>query len=176
MHRYTYHDSMRNLWNKRYNTFIKSVNTEILVKFGKNNLVWMLSMSLNDFPLLVLTWASYNLLISKEHTITSICTLPLANGSQTDFSNLYTALKIVQGISVVEAPGRKIIVSLDPQLYAECIHLSQNKTLGIITSSDLVSYMFYLWCSKQLKVHRRQWFRFSLYWKRDIWSSNCWTS
>ena len=101
-------------------------------------------MSLNDFPLLVLTWASYNSLISKEHTTTSICTLPLANGSQTDFSNLYTALKIVQGISVVEAPGRKIIVSLDPQLYAECIHLSQNKTLGIITSSDLVSYMFYL--------------------------------
>ena len=111
---------------------------------GKKDLVWMLSKLLHNFLLFVSCWVSYNLLISKEIPTTSVCTLPIVNGSPTDFSNLYTALKIVQGISVVEAPGRKIIVSLDPQLYAECIHLSQNKTLGIITSSDLVSYMFYL--------------------------------
>ena len=91
----------------------------------------MFSTLLRDFSLLVLTWASYNLLISKEHPTTSICTLPLANGTPTDFSNLYTAVKIVQSISVVQAPGRKTIVSLDHQLYAKCIHLQPKQDIGV---------------------------------------------
>ena len=133
MHLYTYHGSVLNLWNKTkcitslLNPYIQKVwwSTE------KNDLVWMFSTLLHDFSLLVLTWASYNLLISKEHPTTSICTLPLANGTATDFFNLYTAVKIVQSISVVQAPGRKTIVSLDHQLYAKCIHLQPKQDIGV---------------------------------------------
>ena len=100
-----------------------------MVKYGKNDLVWMLSKSLHNFSLLIQTWASCNSLISKEHPTTSFFTLPLVNSSPTDFSNLYTALRIVRGISVVQALGRKTIVSLDLQLYAICIQFQSKQDL-----------------------------------------------
>ena len=97
---------------------------------GKKDLVWMLSKSLHNF-LLFSFWVSYNLLISKEIPTTSVCTLPIVNGSPTDFSNLYTALKIVQGISVVQVPGKKAVVLLDLQLYVKCIQFQSKQDIGV---------------------------------------------
>ena len=48
------------------------------------------------------------------------------HGSPTDTSNLFTALKIAQGISVSIAPDRKTVISLHLQLYAKCIKLQGN--------------------------------------------------
>ena len=98
---------------------------------NKKDLVWMLSKLLHNFLLFVSCWVSYNLLISKEIPTTSVCTLPIVNGSPTDFSNLYTALKIVQGISVAQVPGKKTVVLLDLQLYVKCIQFQSKQDIGV---------------------------------------------
>ena len=46
------------------------------------------------------TWAAYNSLVTKPTYVTNISVLPLIPGSPTDWSNLYTTLKICQGICV----------------------------------------------------------------------------
>ena len=55
--------------------------------------------------------------------ITHCETLPLYPGSPTEWTGLYTALKLVQGINVSVSRDRKTIVSLDLQLYAKCMEL-----------------------------------------------------
>ena len=63
------------------------------------------------------TWNAYNSLISKEKEPTIIQFLHLYPGPPTDWSNLYSALKQVQGIATSTTPSLKTIVTLDLQLY-----------------------------------------------------------
>ena len=56
--------------------------------------------------------------------------IPVLNGSPTDWSNLYTALKIVQGIDVLTSPDKKTIVSIDQQLYAKCTQLKSRNEIS----------------------------------------------
>ena len=84
---------------------------------------WSLLKSVHDLSLNVPTWTGYNSLISNEKPTTTFNSIPVLNGSPTDWSNLYTALKIVQGIDVLTSPDKKTIVSIDQQLYARCIQL-----------------------------------------------------
>ena len=67
------------------------------------------------------TWNANNSLISTETPVTAYSGLPLLYGSPTDWSNLYTALRISQNINTQVSPGRKTIISLDMQLYIKCI-------------------------------------------------------
>lgn len=49
--------------------------------------------------------------------------LPLYPSPPTDWSALYTCLKMVQGINVVVSGKKKTIVTLDLQLYVKCMQL-----------------------------------------------------
>mgnify|MGYP000923915451 FL=1 len=49
--------------------------------------------------------------------------LPPLYTSPTDWSTLYGALKICQGITTQVTPGRKTIISLDMQLYIKAVQL-----------------------------------------------------
>ena len=97
---------------------------------AQNDLAHVMMKSVENLALQVPTWAAYNSLLGiAPHTSTHINTLPLINGSPTDWSNLYTALRIVQGINTSQATGRKTIVSMDMQLYAYCIHLQSKEEI-----------------------------------------------
>ena len=76
------------------------------------------------------TWAAYNSLITGPMNQTTCQGLPLLPASPTDWSNLYTALKLVQGINVSVADHPRTIVTLDLQLYAKCIQLRENKKVS----------------------------------------------
>ena len=72
--------------------------------------IWTIS-SLSDDQML--TWLAYNSLVTNLVEQTLCQSLPLYPGSPTDWSNLYTALKLVQGINVSVIGHAKTIVSLD---------------------------------------------------------------
>ena len=62
-------------------------------------------------------------MVTKARSVKNIDALPLYPAPPTDFSNLYQALKICQNISTAVAPSRKIIITLDLQLYAKALQL-----------------------------------------------------
>ena len=61
---------------------------------------------------------------------TTCQSLPLLPGTPTDWSNLYTFLKLVQGINVSVSGHAKTIVSLDLQLYAKCMQLREKNEIA----------------------------------------------
>ena len=71
------------------------------------------------------TWSGWNSLIVDKPEQTTCQNLPFFPGLPTDWSNLYTALKLVQGINVSVSDHAKTIVSLDLQLYAKCMQLRE---------------------------------------------------
>ena len=73
------------------------------------------------------TWAAFNSLITDPVEVSLCQGLPLYPGSPTDWSNLYTALKLVQDINITATGNQKTIVTLDLQLYAKCMQLRQKE-------------------------------------------------
>ena len=71
-------------------------------------------------------WNAFKSLIADKPTITTCQGLPLLSGSPTKWSNLYSALKITQGINVAVTGKKKTIVTLDLQLYSKCMQMRQN--------------------------------------------------
>ena len=69
------------------------------------------------------TWATYNSLINESVAVTSCQGLPLYKSSPTDWSTLYSALKMIQGINIEVTGEQKTIISLDLQLYSKCMQL-----------------------------------------------------
>ena len=53
--------------------------------------------SVNEVP----TWSAYNSLINEAHVKTTYCTLLVLQGSTTDYSYLYTALKSAQNLNAI---------------------------------------------------------------------------
>ena len=78
--------------------------------------------SINEAP----TWSVYNSLINKAHVKTTYCALPVLQGSPTDWSYLYTALKSAQNLNATVSSAEKTIVSLDLQLCSKCIQQQSN--------------------------------------------------
>ena len=72
------------------------------------------------------TWAAYNSLINQAHVKTTYCALPVLQGSPTDWSYLYTALKSAQNLNATVSSAEKTIVSLDLQLCSKYIQLQSN--------------------------------------------------
>ena len=73
---------------------------------------------------IVPTWKAYNSkLCEKIATKTTYAELPLLSTPPTDWSTLYTSLKICQGISTKIAPNKKTIITLDLQLYIKAVQL-----------------------------------------------------
>ena len=95
----------------------------------KKDLAFSMMKAVETLQLQTPTWSAYNSLLGTELKETGIQTLPLLTGSPTDWSNLYTALKIVQGINTFNCPGKKTIVSMDMQLYAYCIQLQSDSAV-----------------------------------------------
>ena len=63
--------------------------------------------------------------------LTTICQgLPLYPGSPTDWSNLYTSLKLVQGINVSVTDHAKTIVTFDLKLYAKWMQLRERSDIA----------------------------------------------
>ena len=81
--------------------------------------------NLGRFP----TWAAYNSLTTDTQPLTRCEILPLTPGSPTDWSNLYTALKLVQGINIQTSQKLKTIVTLDLQLYSKCMQLREKNEI-----------------------------------------------
>ena len=80
----------------------------------------------DDMP----TWAGYNSLLSIPMTRTTTQCLPLLPSTPTDWSNLYCALKIVQGINVSVTGNYRTIVTLDLQLYSKCMQLREKDDIS----------------------------------------------
>lgn len=74
------------------------------------------------------TWAAYNSMLTLPEQRTQCQCLPLIPFTPTDWSNLYAALKLSQGVNAVIAPdSTKTIVTLDLQLYTMCVQLRSRK-------------------------------------------------
>ena len=86
------------------------------------DLAWALARNFDETASIP-TWSAHNSLHTEGIPLTNYCTTPVLHGSPTDWSNLYTALKIVQGINVATTADHKTVVSLDLQLYSKCIQL-----------------------------------------------------
>lgn len=64
-------------------------------------------------------WAAYNSLISDVVESTTCQVMPLFPGSPTDWSNLFTSLKLAQGLNIEITGSKKTIITLDLQLYSK---------------------------------------------------------
>lgn len=62
-------------------------------------------------------------------TATTCELLPLIPTSPTDWSSLYTALKLVQGINVSVTGSYRTIVTLDLQLYSKCMQMRERNDI-----------------------------------------------
>jgi len=67
--------------------------------------------------------------LHRTNSVSNYCSTPTIPGSPTDWTNLYIALKIVQGINVSQSNNHKTIVSLDLQLYSKCIKLQSREDI-----------------------------------------------
>ena len=74
------------------------------------------------------TWAAFNSLV-KDSVDVSICQrMPLYPGSPADWTNLYSALKMAQGINVAVTGNKKTITS-DLQLYLKAMQLREKNDM-----------------------------------------------
>ena len=112
--------------NETYPSYGEIVSIQEADIFRKWDFSWALA-RVFDKEKSIPTWAALNSLCSEAIFLTNCCTTPIIHGSPTDWSNLYTALKIVQGINVSNTSDQKTIVSLDLQLYSKCIQLQSNE-------------------------------------------------
>ena len=91
--------------------------------------LWFLYRTLASDKKVTQTWAAFNSLFSQNTSLTSITTLPLVQGTPTDWSNLYSALKVCQSIAT-STENQRLIISLDLQLYAKALQLKDKKDIN----------------------------------------------
>ena len=104
--------------NRTYSSYREQINFDEQKLYNLWVTCWFLLRS-TDTDKEVPTWGAYNSLICDQSTITLTkhCVLPLLHGSLTDWSTLYSALKIRQGITKLVTPSQKAVTSLDLQFY-----------------------------------------------------------
>ena len=116
--------------NESFPSFTGIIKCDDMELYTLSDRTWATASVLNEN---IPTWAGYNSLISSANAKTTCQCLPLLPSSPTDWSNLYSALKIVQDINVSVTGNHRTIVSLDLQLYSKCMQLREK---------DLVSRSF----------------------------------
>ena len=113
--------------NESFPSFIKFCSFRNAKHPIKQDKIWALCQTFdkevsNNIP----TGGTFNSLLNPVPEI-SICQgLPLYPSPPTDWSTLYAALKIVQGINIAVTETNKTIVSLDFQLYSKCMQMREN--------------------------------------------------
>ena len=109
--------------NETFNNFSMIIECDDLAFHQGTDQIWAVCSKIpkSDSNIKVPTWSSYNLLMFGKPEQTICQSLHLLPGTPTDWSNLYTTLKLVQGINVSVPGHAKTIVSLDLQLYAKCM-------------------------------------------------------
>ena len=116
--------------NESFPTFTGIIKCDELELFSKKDKVWALCQVMDDeIDETLPTWSAYNSLVTEEQMITTCQGLPLYPSSPTDWSTLYSALKMVQDINVEVTGERRTIVSLDLQLYSKCMKLRSDKEI-----------------------------------------------
>ena len=92
--------------------FAHTSNTITLDVICKHDIVWSMMKSQLDIAKLVPTRASYYkpLITDIFQSTTKSSSLPVINGSPTDWLNLYTAIKIVQNIKIISTLQEKTII------------------------------------------------------------------
>ena len=101
-----------------------------LTLFRNADRIWGLCQVIDEIRLCQLpTWGAFNSLLADNPSVTVCQGLPLYPGSPTDWGNLYTALKIVQGINVSVTGKKRTIVTLDLQLYSKCMQMRERSDI-----------------------------------------------
>ena len=118
--------------NETFNNFSMIIECNDLAFHQGTDQTWAVYSSIpkSDSNIKAPTWSSYNSLMLGKPEQTICQRLPLLPGTPTDWSNLYTTLKLVQGINVSVSGHAKTIVSLDLQLYAKCMQLRKKKEIA----------------------------------------------
>ena len=115
---------------ERFPQFSNNLKCSEMEIFKKRDYMWAICQVLEE-PIkgLLPTWSAYNSLVTNSQKITTCQGIPLYPASPTDWSSLYTSLKIVQGINVSVTNSRKTIVTLDLQLYSKCMQMRDDKDI-----------------------------------------------
>ena len=118
--------------NETFNNFSMIIECDDLAFHQGTDQIWAVCSKIpkSDSNIKVPTWSSYNLLMFGKPEQTICQSLHLLPGTPTDWSNLYTTLKLVQGINVSVPGHAKTIVSLDLQLYAKCMQLREKNEIA----------------------------------------------
>lgn len=111
-------------------TFNGIVSCDQIKLYQNQDQIWNLCQVIEDEMTGSLpTWAAYNSLLMDKEQPTICQGLPLYPSSPTDWSTLYTSLKVVQGLNVVATGSRRTIITLDLQLYSKCIQLREDNAI-----------------------------------------------
>ena len=116
--------------NFEYSSYFNSIDNNLTFHYNKSDLVWSLTKSVTQSPNNMPLWSAYNSIITDKTEKTRISVLPFLPGTRTDWSNLYSALKICQGINVFVNNEHKTIISMDLQLYNKCMQLKSRKEVN----------------------------------------------
>ena len=76
------------------------------------------------------TWAAFNSLVTDSVDVLICQGMPLYPGSPTDWTNLYSALKMPQGINVAVTDDKKRITTLGLQLYSKAMQLREKNDIN----------------------------------------------
>ena len=114
--------------------------------YGILDFLWFIFETLGSGSNIMPTYAAFNSILSDNTTLTNISNLPPVDGNPTDFSNLYSALKVCQSIAA-SAENRKTIVSMDLQLCAKSMRLKSKDDINsdfIFRSGELHAVFAFL--------------------------------
>lgn len=101
-----------------------------LSSYGNADRIWGLCQAIDKNRLRRLPiWSAFNSLLSDTPTVIFSKGLHLCPGSPTDWGNLYTASKIVQGINLSVSGNNRKIVTLDLQLYSKCMQMREKNEI-----------------------------------------------
>ena len=113
--------------NKSFPNFINFCSFRNVKYQIKQHKIWNLCQTFDkEFSNNIPTWGAFNSLLNPVPEISICQSLPLYPSPLTDWSTLYAALKIVQGINIAVTKKNKTIVSLDLQLHSKCMQIIEN--------------------------------------------------
>ena len=110
--------------NSKYYSYTADIAHQKIDDFKYEDTVWftlktLCTQAANNIP----TWAAYNSLLLEEQHVNTFTSLPIINGSPTNWENLYNSIKEAEKLSNKVYPHGKTIISFDLQLYAKAIRL-----------------------------------------------------
>ena len=108
--------------NNSYPIYINHLSRKVMRICHNDDIVWTLMKTLNnDLAENILYWSAYNSILADKKPTNTHCTLPIIQGTPTDWSNLYSTIAASAKLNVNIGQSSKTIISLDLQLYMKCI-------------------------------------------------------